>query len=922
MNNMTFTSDSTLAEIIASAKGRAVLVTHLPELLEGSQALRHPNQALTDLPHLWRKRLPALLRDLNSPAEDVWPQGIEQLSMNALDREAFAPRFTPWDPEPEDIALSTESVAHPAGARRLSLDGEWQLAEGGKLSDRLTGAWDDSIPAQVPGSVHTALVEAGRIPETTFGRNQIIARQESFKTWWMRCDFARPADMVGEMLLFGGVANRCTVWLNGRMLGSHEGMFGGPDFNIAGRLQERNTLVLRLDPVPFEIDVNRAFNPDSNDSWKRTVVFNNVYGWHYSNLQSLGIWRSVAIHDRPTVALIDPFMRTVAAAAGIAELALRFESHSSPWSGTLKTTIAPENFAGQPLSFSKRIKSDAAAHTCNLQLQIPDPKVWWPVDMGDQPLYQVTLSFTPDDGSVADVHRFNFGLRTIEMAPLPGGPRPDRYNWTFVINGQPMFIKGSNWCTLDALLDFSRERYERFIKLAAMQHVQMFRPWGSGMPETDDFYDLCDRYGILVMQEWPTAWNSHVTQPYDMLEETVRRNTLRIRNHPSLAMYGGGNESSEPFGPAIDMMGRLSIELDDTRVFHRGEPWGGSSHDYGTYWGRQNLDYSLNMTSVFWGEFGLACSPVYESVLRYLPDEEKDLWPPLEGGTFAYHTPIFDTYEDVSRLKQNAGYFLPQDCTLEQYTIGSQLSQAVGIRHTLERARCRWPHSTGALYYKMTDNFPAASWACIDWYGAPKIGHYFFQDAFAPLHACVLFTSTNNVGIPVSLPVFLLDDAGALADSDWRVSVRAYSGDLQPIKRENYEGQGGVTNPQKLGEFTLTFEETDTVPLFVVSEVWKDGALVDRSFYFVNFEPVKGSLFNLPRTALDFEVRGQDVIVSNSGDLPAAAVDVSRPGHLDSFTVADNYFWLEAGESASVEVSDADGLVVSAWNAEAVRAAD
>ena len=229
--------------------------------------------------------------------------------------------------------------------------------------------------------------------------------------------------------------------------------------------------------------------------------------------------------------------------------------------------------------------------------------------MGEQPLYQVTLSFTPDDGGVADTHSFNFGLRTIEMAPLPGGPRPDRYNWTFVVNGAPMFIKGTNWCTLDALLDFSRARYERFIKLAAMQHVQMFRPWGSGMPETDDFYDLCDRYGILVMQEWPTAWNSHVTQPYGMLEETVRRNTLRIRNHPSLAMYGGGNESSEPFGPAIDMMGRLSIELDDTRVFHRGEPWGGSKHDYGTYWGRQNLDYSLNMTSVFWGEFGMALQP-------------------------------------------------------------------------------------------------------------------------------------------------------------------------------------------------------------------------------------------------------------------------------------------------------------------------
>ena len=915
---MTFTGDSSLFDVLATAKGRAVLVKHMPELLEKSYALGNQNRTLKELqPVVYRTWLPALLRDLNSPAEEVWPEGVEQLSLDALDREAFAPRYTPWDAEPEEVALGTEQVAHPVGAPRLSLDGEWQLAEGGTLSDRVKGAWDDAIPAQVPGSVHSALVEAGRIPETTFGRNQIIARQESFKTWWMRYDFTRPADMVGEKLMFGGVANRCTVWLNGEILGSHEGMFGGPDFDIAAHLQEQNTLVVRLDPVPFDRDVNRAFIPDSNDSWKRTVVFNNVYGWHYSNLPSLGIWRSVAIEGQPGVALVDPFMRTIDAAEGIAEIALRFESSSAPFSGTLNAAIAPENFDGQQVSFSKSICADAAAHTCNLRLKIPDAQVWWPVDMGEQPLYKVTLSFTPDDGGAADVHTFNFGLRTIEMAPLPGGPQPERYNWTFVVNGVPMFIKGTNWCTLDALLDFSRERYERFIKLAAMQHVQMFRPWGSGMPETDDFYDLCDRYGILVMQEWPTAWNSHVTQPYDLLEETVRRTTRRIRNHPSLAMYGAGNESSQPFGPAIDMMGRLSIEHDDTRPYHRAEPWGGSSHDYGTYWGRKHLDHSVNMTSVFWGEFGMACSPVYESVLRYLPDEEKDRWPPLEGGAFAYHTPIFDTIEDVSRLRQNAGFFVPRDCTLEQFTIGSQLSQAVGIRHALELSRCRWPHSTGALYYKMTDNFPAASWACIDWYGAPKIGHYFFQDAFAPLQAPVLFTSVNNVGVPLSLPVFLLDDADALAESNWQVVVRAFDGDLMQTKRAEYAGEGGVTSPFSLGEFTLSYEETDTVPLLIVSEVWKDGVLADRTFYFVNYEPVKGSLFQLPSTALKVELQGRIVIVNNTGNLPAVAVDVSRPGHLDTFTVSDNYFWLDAGETATVEVSDVDGLVVSAWNAEA-----
>ena len=181
---MTFTGDSTLAAVIAAAKGRAVVATHLPELLEESRTLPNLDQRLADLPYPWHLRLPALLRDLNRPAEDVWPDGVEQVSMNDLDREAFAPRFTPWDAEAEDVALLAEPVAHPAGVPRLALDGEWQLAEGGKLSDRLAGDWGDAINARVPGSVHTALVEAGRIPETTFGRNQEIARQESFKTWW------------------------------------------------------------------------------------------------------------------------------------------------------------------------------------------------------------------------------------------------------------------------------------------------------------------------------------------------------------------------------------------------------------------------------------------------------------------------------------------------------------------------------------------------------------------------------------------------------------------------------------------------------------------------------------------------------------------------------------------------------------------
>ncbi|MCY4537067.1 MAG: beta-mannosidase [Chloroflexi bacterium] len=857
---------------------------------------------------------------MNHDLESLDTDRTERLALQSLDeieREQFAPRIRPWDAEPESLVLADSPIIHQQGVESLSLDGAWQLAEGGKLADRLGGTWSDGISATVPGSVHTALVEAGIIPDPSFGLNQAIARQESFKTWWMRCDFPRPAKLRGDMLMFEGVANRCTVWLNGKMLGGHEGMFGGPDFDIAGLLKADNTLIVRLEPIPFESWNPSGTNPDNNGSWMGTVVFNNVYGWHYSNLPSLGIWRSVSIRDKAPVRMDHPFARTIDAQAGTVELALQFAGDADGWSGTLSGSVEPENFAGAGYSFEIRVESDGGELKKTLRFQVPDPKLWWPVDMGDQNLYRVNVSFAPDGGGEADVRSFTLGLRTIEMAPLPQGPQPELYNWTFLINGEPMFIKGSNWCTLDPLMDFRRERYERFIKLAAMQHIQMLRPWGSGMPETDDFYDLCDRYGILVMQEWPTAWNSHVTQPYGMLEETVRRNTLRIRNHPSLAMYGAGNESGQPFGPAIDMMGRLSIELDDTRPYHRAEPWGGSLHNYNCYWGREHLDHNLNMTSIFFGEFGLACSPVYESLLRYLPEDEQDLWPPREDGAFAYHTAVFNKYEGVSRLMQYANYFVPADCTLEDYTVGSQLSQAVGIRHTLERARCRWPESTGALYYKLTDNYPAASWACIDWYGAPKIGHYIFQDAFAPLHACLLIDSLNNLGTPLSLPVYLLDDASELANASWRVLIRAYDGELQLIKSTSFAGRDRVTSPHALGEFSLSYEQTDTVPLFVVAEVWKDDALADRTFYFVNYEPVKGSLFKLPQSDLRLEADGREAIVSNTGSLPAVAVHVSRPGHLDTFEVSDNYFWLDAGESATLEVNSAKGLTVGAWNARA-----
>ncbi len=882
-------------------------------------------------------------------------------SMDEIDRESYGAGPSPLDSRAVAVELRPARGGKVRGRRAapsvVSLDGEWQLLQGSRPFGRdangavtEAGGWSGAIPARVPGSVHAALVAAGRLPDPTYGRNQELAEKESYKRWWLRTTFARPAFAAGggaARLVFGGVCDACTIWLNGRKLGSHRGMFAPISFDVAALLRDENELIVDLDAIPSDPIPTDLLQERSNGHWRDTVVFNNVYGWHYSRCPSLGVWRPVRLEAPARLSLAHPYV-VARDTSGNADLVVDLSGERT-WEGVLRGTIEPANFRGTSREFQVPVRGRGEKRV-HLRFQIPEPHLWWPNGMGRQDLYRMSLSIAAGaDRREVDTSTFTFGLRTVQMAPFPEGPRPDRYDWTFVINGRPLFVKGTGWCTLDPLMDLRRERYDRFLSLARDQHCQMIRAWGCGMPETDDFYDLCDEYGIMVMQEWQTAWNSHNVQPFDLLEETIRQNTLRLRSRASLVMYGGGNESTAPFGRAIDMMGRLAIELDGTRPFHRGEPWGGSSHAYPCYWGREHLDEALRMEAPFWGEFGTACMPQAESVRRYTPADEQAAWPTIDAtGGFAYHTPKFNTTSDISRLSQYARYFVRDDANLDHFCVASQLAQGVALRHPLERARTMWPDSTGALYYKMNDNFPAASWATADWYGAAKIGHYWVQDAFAPVHAAVLFNRLDHHGCQLNAPVYLLDNRGLLDGRKWTLLVRAFDGSLTEIERYSRSGTPSTSGPvHRVGTFTLAYGKADATPLFVVAEVRLGTRLVDRTFYILNFESERGCLFTRPRTSVRATVEpkapgvaggtGQRVLrlpgaprgaagalltVTNTGSVPAIGVEISRPGHLDTFTASDNYFWLDAGESTLVTVSDSGGVTAGAWNAGTVAASE
>jgi len=832
-------------------------------------------------------------------------EGLEGVTLDDLDRRAFLPGLSPLDSPAIVVKLEPGALKLQPAPLTVSLDGDWEMigrdAGKGSEAELLDSAWADAIPARIPCSVHTALLAAGKIPDPMVGLNADIARQACESEWWFRRRFGAPRGLDRARLSFDGVDYSCTVWLNGVRLGRHEGPFGGPDFEVGGPLRAENVLVVRLDPVP----------PD----WRLVLKTNVVYGWHYVNLPSLGIWRSVRLEGEAAVEIVDPFVAARDAQRGIVDVCVTLHGKAARWSGTLQGVLQPENFQGRPFHFIHRVTSNLPQRDIHLRFAVPDPRLWWPVDLGPQNLYRLRLSFVLSDGT-ADTATTTFGIRTVETRSLPEGPLAAHYRWTFVVNGRPVFLKGANWCILDPLLRLDRKRYERFLTLACAQHTQLLRTWGGGLLETDTFYNLCDRLGVMVYQEFPLTWQRFEVLSPSVVDETATRNVRRLRNHPSLLMWGGGNEHAGQ-GAIIEQIGRICLELDGSRPFHRTDPYGGSLHNYDVYWGRQPLDRNLSLTAPFIGEFGLSSPPNLESVLRYLPEAERDAWPPPDGGSFIRHTPTYDRLH-MEIMQQYASQFADTG-TMAGFITGMQLAQATGLRHTLELARTRWPEATGACYYKLTDVYPACAWATVDWYGAPKIAYYFIQDSYQPLHACALFEHlTVPEGEGLAAPVFLLDDADELK-GEWAVAARAFDGALREVAKAEFAGGGRIDRVRRVGELVVPAERAHSTPLLVVTEVRVKGTLRDRTFYWLNYASRPGCLFTLPQARLAARADGQRVVIRNVGDVPAVGVHFECAAIADRFSADDSYFWLEPGEERSVRVSETRGISVAAWNAPAVK---
>lgn len=245
---------------------------------------------------------------------------------------------------------------------------------------------------------------------------------------------------------------------------------------------------------------------------------------------------------------------------------------------------------------------------------------------------------------------------------------------------------------------------------------------------------------------------------------------------------------------------------------------------------------------------------------------------------------------------------------------GTQLVQATGIRHTLERSRTNWPNATGACYYKFSDVYPACSWSTVDYYGVPKLAYHVLADSYAPLGAYAIFDSTTADGL--CAPVYLVDEACALNGKNWTVRMIAYDEQLRIVKCCEASGNGHTDTVQPLGFFTLTTEQTAHTPLLITSEVICEGETAFRTFYWLNYRDKTGCLFTLPKTMLAYTYADGCVTVRNEGSLPAIGVTLTCPSKDTAFYADDSLFCLHPGEVRTLAVSHTDGLIVKAWNAD------
>ena len=452
------------------------------------------------------------------------------------------------------------------------------------------------LPAKVPGTVLTTLLENGLYPAPEFGLNNnlipdIYEVGNDFYTYW----FVRPFEVASlpegqrVWLNFRGINYRAEIFLNGKRLNhtTHEGMFLRKRFEVTPYLRTDSTNVLAVLVYP----PTHPGNPNGGQGGDGQIARNNTMqytpGWDWIQPvrdRNTGIWDEVSLTttgdvrlDAPHVVTKVPGKREPSAKRQADAFLLISTELENLTDKTLQGKLIAET-DGHTLSQAVTLAPGERRAVSLPRQALRDPKLWWPNGIGAHPLYDLSLRFETA-GVVSDSEQLRYGVREItsDKDPDNGGRR-------FFVNGQKIYITGGNYINSDWLLRLSPERYRDEVRFHAEMNLRMIRVWGGALVERPDFYDACDEEGILVFQDlwgsgdcngaWedPTKLDSRARRweypdNHELFLASVEDQVKLIRNHPSLCFWCGANEW--PLAKDIDKQLRehLFPRLDPERLF-------------------------------------------------------------------------------------------------------------------------------------------------------------------------------------------------------------------------------------------------------------------------------------------------------------------------------------------------------------------
>ena len=789
-----------------------------------------------------------------------------------------------------------------------SLAGDWQFRQAGA---------EEWLPATVPGGVHTDLLALGRIPDPFVGDNEKRVQWVAETDWEYRYQFAALPELLQQShvwLVCDGLDTLATVTLNGRFLAHTNNMFRQYRWDVTDLLQptDNELLIAFASPVQY-ITAQEAIRPMPGVSQaipggphirKAPCQF----GWDWGpQLPPIGIWKEIRLEATSGVRLADVHLRQNHA-DGQVTLSAALTLDGQPAEGlTARLHItAPD---GEEMV----VETAVTAPIHNSQFTIHHSQFWWPNGYGSQPLYQVTISLRQGE-TVLDQRHYQLGLRTIELRQ-----QPDSWgrSFEFIVNGVRIFAKGSNWIPADSFpTRISDEYLETLIRGAAETHQNMLRVWGGGFFEEERFYDLCDRYGILVWQDFIFSCSVYPLDDPDFLENVrieVAENVRRLRHRASLALWCGNNEMEWGW---VDWGWKQRPDLDDLktaydRFFHHtlaewcaaedpdtaywpsspssdtpfANPNGqqqGDAHYWDVWHGRKPFTAYRDQYPRFMSEFGFQALPPLATIRTYADEADWNMTSYImerhqknDSGNSLMVGQMLDTFR------------LPKDFPSLVYL--SMALQAEGIRYGVEHWRRAQERVAGTLYWQLNDCWPVASWSSLDYFGRWKALHYAARRFYAPVLLSI-------VDAPPCQGVYVTNDLGAAWHGRIRWSLETLAGVTLVAGMAAVEAAPQATTHINTLDFVSQITDDNRRDLAFVVELWQAEQLVTQQTAF--FAPTKHVQLVEPEITAVCRLEEATLHIELNGRSLARLVELSLDGV--DVVFSDNYFDLPTGRSTTV----------------------